>query len=500
MRYTASPSEVSLVDLPCLPGATFDVVKADGMTEKRPFVKVEAPAEPQISNDEVAARATELAKAAGDETKWADHIEAARTELVAKAAEQVADQGSKETAPVTPAAVEKGTVTPNNPSDEEEQVWKSKRDGATFKTKAELRKYHEDLDAKAAADAAAAPVMSKLKEINDALAKKDFSDDKRKEMAAKGEAMPDGSFPIADRSDLENAVHDYGRAKNKGAAKRHIIKRAKALDATDLLPPDWPGSTQGKDATKSAETGDLKKGASLWSVSNLMQTLAQVESAEECAEYNDPWCGVMVPKALTDRFGAVLTELGDVTAELLDLVLESMRNEEAQEAMEMAAPITNMMKLAKAGARHSKADSAAIQAAHDYIVKAGADCAHDKAAAADDLAKRADELAKVTGERDTAQAELSKVTAERDAFQKAVGGMADQLGEVLDRVKKIEAQPMPMPLTRVVDKVSDGGRSASGDINPEAIIAQLVEKMGPDAISTILIKQAQQNGKPLFAR
>jgi len=35
-RYTAEPTEISLVDVPCLPGATFEVVK-DGVVEKRAF-------------------------------------------------------------------------------------------------------------------------------------------------------------------------------------------------------------------------------------------------------------------------------------------------------------------------------------------------------------------------------------------------------------------------------------------------------------------------------
>ncbi|MFZ1964474.1 MAG: hypothetical protein WAU78_13595, partial [Roseiarcus sp.] len=35
-RYTAEPSEISLVDLPCLPGATFEVIK-NGVVEKRAF-------------------------------------------------------------------------------------------------------------------------------------------------------------------------------------------------------------------------------------------------------------------------------------------------------------------------------------------------------------------------------------------------------------------------------------------------------------------------------
>jgi hypothetical protein len=37
MRYTAEPLEVSLVDHPCLPDATFAVIKADGSTELRKF-------------------------------------------------------------------------------------------------------------------------------------------------------------------------------------------------------------------------------------------------------------------------------------------------------------------------------------------------------------------------------------------------------------------------------------------------------------------------------
>ncbi len=42
MRYTAEPLEVSLVDHPCLPEATFAVIKADGSTELRKFKSAEA--------------------------------------------------------------------------------------------------------------------------------------------------------------------------------------------------------------------------------------------------------------------------------------------------------------------------------------------------------------------------------------------------------------------------------------------------------------------------
>ena len=38
-RYTAAPTEISLVDLPCLPQATFEMIKADGTRERRRFGK-----------------------------------------------------------------------------------------------------------------------------------------------------------------------------------------------------------------------------------------------------------------------------------------------------------------------------------------------------------------------------------------------------------------------------------------------------------------------------
>lgn len=48
-RYTPEPMEVSLVDHPCIPSATFEVVKADGSVELRKFKRSEA--ERDVSRD-----------------------------------------------------------------------------------------------------------------------------------------------------------------------------------------------------------------------------------------------------------------------------------------------------------------------------------------------------------------------------------------------------------------------------------------------------------------
>ena len=69
--------------------------------------------------------------------------------------------------------------------------------------------------------------------------KRAFDPEERDDMAQKGLAMPDGSFPIKTEDDLRNAISAYGRAKDKEAAKAHIIKRALDLKREDMIPFSW---------------------------------------------------------------------------------------------------------------------------------------------------------------------------------------------------------------------------------------------------------------------
>lgn len=69
--------------------------------------------------------------------------------------------------------------------------------------------------------------------------KRDYSSQSRERMATEGTAMPDGSFPIANATDLHNAIQSVGRAKDYNAAKQHIMRRARALGLVDQLPEDW---------------------------------------------------------------------------------------------------------------------------------------------------------------------------------------------------------------------------------------------------------------------
>jgi hypothetical protein len=216
------------------------------------------------------------------------------------------------------------------------------------------------------------------------------------------------------------------------------------------LPADWSGSTKDKDASKAAGNGALTKAASLWSVSDLILLLAAIDSAEENAELPSWGFGssVELPKELCDRFGAALVEMGDIAAEMLDVVLGAIKEEEAGEALAAAALVADLVKLAgdrvlmKAGAKHSKADKARIGQAHDLLAELDPDCCP---AEADD--EGAEKLVKT-------------LTAERDADRKA---FTKQLAEIGDAVKAIAAQPLPMgtsSVLRVVEKAADFGAMA----------------------------------------
>lgn len=66
-----------------------------------------------------------------------------------------------------------------------------------------------------------------------------FTEEERKELAKKGLALPDGSFPIRNKEDLKDAIRAIGLGRDYDKTKAWIIKRAKALNAVDVLPEKW---------------------------------------------------------------------------------------------------------------------------------------------------------------------------------------------------------------------------------------------------------------------
>jgi hypothetical protein len=73
---------------------------------------------------------------------------------------------------------------------------------------------------------------NKLNEKEYRLYEKKYSSSERKKLEKEGKAMPGGRFPIADLSDLRNAIHYIGKRSINGAKEvaKFIAKRMKELD------------------------------------------------------------------------------------------------------------------------------------------------------------------------------------------------------------------------------------------------------------------------------
>lgn len=76
----------------------------------------------------------------------------------------------------------------------------------------------------------------------------DVSQKERERLAKQGKAMPKegggGRFPIRNATDLDKAIRAVGRVRPnteeaRSKVRRFIIKRARALGLTDLIPDTW---------------------------------------------------------------------------------------------------------------------------------------------------------------------------------------------------------------------------------------------------------------------
>nr|DAG10716.1 MAG TPA: hypothetical protein [Bacteriophage sp.] len=91
------------------------------------------------------------------------------------------------------------------------------------------------------------------KEIRKANNKTDFSHSERKDLAKKGEAMPNGKYPIRNSQDLKDAIKLSGASDMpKEKVKSWIKKRAKELGLERELPEDW----KSKEVEKTMDCND----------------------------------------------------------------------------------------------------------------------------------------------------------------------------------------------------------------------------------------------------
>lgn len=82
----------------------------------------------------------------------------------------------------------------------------------------------------------------------------EFSAEERRQLAKKGAAMKDGSFPVRNKADLQNAIRAVGRARpntkeERRKVRRHIIRRARAIGASGMIPDTWNNDGSLKDGS-----------------------------------------------------------------------------------------------------------------------------------------------------------------------------------------------------------------------------------------------------------
>lgn len=88
---------------------------------------------------------------------------------------------------------------------------------------------------------------------------RDYSEDERQSFADKGWALPDGSFPIADEEDFDNAINLAHKANDIKAAQAHIKKRAKELGLEDKIPETWESINEESKEELLAKMNDMAK-------------------------------------------------------------------------------------------------------------------------------------------------------------------------------------------------------------------------------------------------
>ncbi|MFF7411658.1 hypothetical protein [Streptomyces lydicus] len=112
-------------------------------------------------------------------------------------------------------------------------------------------------------------------------AKADTSVAGRREAAADGSAMADGSYPIKTKADLRKAIKAVGRGgADHDKIRAHVIKRAKALGLEAIVPSNWNSDGSLKAATKADEELIAKAEQLLRDVRALAPMLAKADDEE----------------------------------------------------------------------------------------------------------------------------------------------------------------------------------------------------------------------------
>lgn len=501
-KYEAIPNEVSLVDNPCCPSATFSLVKADGAEENVMFkaaqeVSEEAPGtgetpaqadepsdepktkepDPQptpgsvektVTNEQVAARATELAKAAGEDKVWTDFIEQAREELtkadsplsVAAAQEaesreapspdegeegedQSAAEGADEADPDVNDSADAGAVAKTTPAGVK-QTWQAS-DGKTFDKKADAVAHEEELQK--AAEPAVEPTEADLlaARLEKALNPEDEVEEQQElplieDFDRLGKAVAAICTPFENgEPKLEKGMYTINRFSNVLSDMASLSRSIKA-----------EGKREGDDASDSTVSADIIAAVKTLGTSFIAYATNQV--TELLAGMDD-----------------------DVVVSYHDYYYNAVQNDPNDG---LAKDVVGLINEFREPSREKREDLVKAFGITDN------DSGHDLDELSPPMQKRFDDMA-----------------ADNEKLKKIAASAVEKVEEFAERLKKVEDTPMPRaPNGNVALKEGDStflGKAATNEEERMAILQDMLKTHGADGMATLMIKAAQQNGQTL---
>lgn len=326
--------------------------------------------------------------------------------------------------------------------------------------------------------------------------KKDFSDKERERLAGTGAAMPDGSFPIQNVADLKNAIHAYGRAKDKAKAKAHIISRARSLGATSELPEDW--TKRAKPIAKDDGDGEatlFNDAISAGDAREYAEPICEEIQEANCALY-ESICSIIDDDTVADK-QAMLAQtfeqykecIASISTEIQKAISAALADGNRAVVMTpQALQKDETMTEADLKKKLDEAVAAAIAPLNEQIEKLGAENAilkmSEKHKGYMDSADMSDKeksafMSKSPDERDQHMkdnplekrlpADVQKRLAEADALQKRLAALEekDELAAITKRA--VEEYGLPAEFGAVLQKAERGDKEA---------IAKLGTKIG----------------------
>lgn len=506
-KFTAKPNEVSLVDNPCVPSATFSLVKADGAEEQIEFkvehdadlwpelaksadgMKADDKEEAGVTNDDdsdeddknkkkpkakaekavtnatveptaaqIAEKAGDLAKAANDGTTWQDHIETARSELLKVGATQaVLEQARQEGGKKSEGA-------------EEEEAKEGSAD--------------EGAEDSASADEAAGGTVEKttppgVKQVWTASDGKTF--DKKADAEAHEETLQKAAEPKTDAEQLRDRLN-------------------KALTP---------------DADQPVETAGLFE-----DFDRLSKAVAAISTPFD--ENGQP----KLEKGMytVNRFSNVLSDMASLSR---TIKAESIReNSDAEDATVSAAIIGAVKTLGQSFLDYAKdqvtellagMDDDVVVTYYDYYYAAAKDdsdngLAKDVCSLLEDQRdpsrERRETLSKAFGYVEATlestdelsppmQKRFDALESENAELKKVAGEAVEKVEELAKRMQAIEDTPLPRAPKNVIEKGGEGtflGKAATTEEEKVNVLQEMLKTHGPDALATMMIKASHATG------